>query len=164
MLKFCLCLLASTLNMIRSNLTDGPCSLLATLSAMKSFRYWSIFQNLDHVPEEHQVDAASGEPQSLEHAGPSELPRRRSCVPSRTSATSSSTPRNSQAILHNGPLGHPLGHMNQDLTTTFHTDAANDEDARSSQIHLERLSIDGNRHLHSLRPVSRTQTAVSMNP
>ena len=93
-------------------------------------------QNLDHVPEEHQVDAASGEPQSLEHAGPSELPRRRPVLPSRTSATSSSTPRNSQAILHNGPLGHPLGHMNQDLTTTFHTDAANDEDARSSQIHL----------------------------
>ena len=96
-------------------------------------------QILEHSPganhslPEQQVDSGYGGSQSTGHPGSSDVPRRRPVVLSRT--TSSSTPRNSQAIFSNGPLSPSADSEKWAPTVDSGIDASTDEHAQTSQIH-----------------------------
>ena len=100
-------------------------------------------QILEHSPSAKdsmpgkQVDSSYGGSESTGHTGSSATPRRRPVVISRT--TSSSTPRNSQAILPKDPFSPSADSGTRAPTVDSGVDASMDEHAQTSQIDLAAL-------------------------
>lgn len=90
--------------------------------------------NANHSVPEQQVDSTYGGSENAEHCGSFDVPTRRPVFVSRT--TSSSTPRNSQAILPDGPFSPPADLQTWAPTLDSGLDATTDEMAQSSQILL----------------------------